>query len=344
MEEKILLSFVIPCYRSEHTIRLVTDEIIETVSQRPEYDYEIICVNDCSPDGVYAILRALAEENPKIKVVDLMKNMGKHAAVLAGYSFAKGDYIVNLDDDCQCPVYELWKLLEPVEHDKADVATARYHKKEQAVWKNVGSAINAWVGSFMLDKPAGLRIENFRVLKRIVAHEATKYPHPYPYIEGLILRVTNRIVMVDMYERERTIGTSGYTFLKSFMLFLNGFTAFSVKPLRLATIIGFVTAFSGFLFFLRIIFHKLLYPATQAGYSSIMSVLLFLGGLIMLFLGLIGEYVGRIYICLNRAPQYVIRDTINLSQPPAEQAYRKEVYCYANSDDSWSQRVADAVD
>ena len=175
-----LLSFVIPCYRSEGTIRKVTDEIAEVVSQREEYDYEIICVNDFSPDNVYQVLQSLAGENKKIKVVNLAKNMGKHAAVLAGYSVARGAYIVNLDDDCQCPTYELWKLLEPVEQDVCDYATAHYHRKKQAAWKNLGSSANTLMSSVMLEKPQSLRIENFSVMKRFVAEEMIKYTSPYP--------------------------------------------------------------------------------------------------------------------------------------------------------------------
>ena len=314
-EKRVLLSFVIPCYRSEKTIKKVTDEIVETVSQRPDYDYEIICVNDASPDNVYNILQELAAENKKIKVVNLVQNMGKHAAVLAGYSFVSGDYIVDLDDDFQSPTYELWKLLDCVEKDECDYATAHYRQKKQAAWKNFGSNVNVLMGVVMLDKPKELRFENFSVMKRFVVNEVIKYTSPYPYLEGLVLRVTRRIKMVEMDERERADNNkTGYTFRKSVALWLNGFTAFSVKPLRMATFLGILTALIGFLTGTVMIIRKFVDPDIVMGYTSLAVIQLFLGGMILMCLGLIGEYVGRIYIGQNKAPQYVVRNTINLTE------------------------------
>ena len=311
-DQKCILSFVIPCYRSEFTIQKVIEEIAQTVSEREAYDYEIICVNDCSPDHVYDVLETLAKRDRRIKVVNLAKNMGKHAAVLAGYAYVNGAYIVNLDDDCQCPTYELWNLLRPVENDECDVATAKYRRKKQAFWKNAGSAFNAAVGSVMLDKPRDLRMENFRVLKRFVVDEIVKYTNPYPYIEGLILRVTNRILCVEMEERERGDGQgTGYTFMRSLALFVNGFTAFSVKPLRLSTFVGFFTAVIGFISAIILVIRKILKPSIVIGYTSTVVIQLLIGGLILMSLGLVGEYVGRIYISINRSPQYVVRNTIN---------------------------------
>lgn len=308
-----LLSFVIPCYRSEKTIEKVIDEIIDTVAQREGYDYEVIAVNDCSPDGVYEVLRRIAAANRRVKVINCAKNMGKHAAVLAGYAAARGDYIVNLDDDYQCPTYELWKLLEPVERDECDYATAKYTVKKEVWYKRAGSNLNVWMSHIMLGKPMNLRFENFSVMKAFVAKEVIRYRNPYPYLEGLVLRVTRRIKCVPMEQRERgDDNTSGFTLKKSISLVMNGLTAFSVKPLRMASLCGVVFAILGFIMGIVIIVRKLVNPAVPMGYSSMVSILLFSSGLIMLMLGLIGEYLGRIYICINDSPQYVIRETINL--------------------------------
>ena len=311
----VLLSFVIPCYRSEKTIEKVAEEIRETVAQKEGYDYEIICVNDCSPDDVYSVLIKMAAEDPKVKVVNLAKNMGKHCAVMAGYSVVEGDYVVNLDDDCQSPVYELWKLLEPLENEDYDVATAVYNEKKESRFKRMGSDLNLWVSEIMLDKPKGLRFENFSVMKRFVCDEMIKYKNPYPYMEGLILRVTKKITGVQMDQRDRGDDNgSGFTLGKSISLFANGFTSFSIKPLRLATVVGTIFAIVGFLYGLFVIIRRLIDPSVPLGYSSMMAIILFSNGLIMFLLGLIGEYVGRIFICINNSPQYVIRDTINVSE------------------------------
>ena len=309
------LSFVIPCYRSEKTIEKVASEIRETMAERPEFDYEIICVNDCSPDNVYDVLVKMAGEDPRVKVVNLAKNMGKHCAVMAGYSVVTGDYVVNLDDDCQSPVYELWNLMEPLLSGDYDVATAVYNEKKESKFKSFGSDVNLWVSEIMLDKPKGLRFENFSVMKRFVLDEMVKYKNPYPYMEGLILRVTKRITGVRMDQRNRgDDNASGFTFGKSLALFANGFTSFSVKPLRIATFFGIVFALIGFLYGLFIIIHKIVVPNVPIGYSSMMAIMLFSNGVIMCLLGVIGEYVGRIFICINNSPQYVIRDTINVEK------------------------------
>ena len=310
-----LLSFVIPCYRSEKTIGKVIDEIIATMSQRSGYDYEIIAVNDCSPDGVLEVLRTLAADNKKIKVVNLAKNMGKHAAVMAGYSFVRGDYIVNLDDDFQSPVNRLWDLMDPIESDECDIATAEYHRKKEAAWKRIGSSINCYISEVMLGKPKGLKFENFGVMKRFVMDEIIRYKNPFPFLEGLCLRVTMRVKAVPMEQRERADDNgTGFTFWKSFSLFANGFTNFSVKPLRLALILGIVFAALGFIYGIIVIIRKMIFPSTPVGWSSLMAINLFSSGLIMLILGMIGEYVGRIFICINDAPQFVVRETINIDK------------------------------
>ena len=307
-----LLSFVIPCYRSEKTIKKVIDEIITTVSQKSGYDYEVIAVNDGSPDGVYGVLQELALHTPKIKVINLAKNMGKHAAVMAGYAYVNGEYIVNLDDDYQSPVDHLWELVAPVEADLCDVATAEYAEKKEARWKKIGSNFNMLITEIMLDKPKGLRMENLNVVKRFVVDEVIRYKNPYPFVEGLILGVTKRVITVPMEQRDRgdDKGT-GFTFFKSLALFSNGLTNFSVKPLRIAMIAGLMFSILGFLYGVYIIINRFIHPELAAGWSSLMAVMLFSSGIIMLLLGVIGEYLGRIYISLNRSPQYVIRETIN---------------------------------
>ncbi len=311
----MLISFVIPCYRSEKTIAKVVDEIRLVVSRRKNYDYEIVCINDCSPDGVFAILENLASNDASIKVIDFAKNMGKHAAVLAGYMVATGDYIVTLDDDYQSPVCNLWMLIDPLEKDLCDVATANYIKKKQSWWKNAGSSFNQFMTGFLLDKPRNLRFDNFNAMKLFVAKEIIKYKNPYPFLDGLITRTTGRILTVKMEERNRADNnTTGYTLKRSIDLFINGFTAFSVKPLRVSTTIGFIAAFLGFLWAIITFIRKLLNPLIEVGYTSMLIFILIFGGLILMSQGMLGEYIGRIYICLNASPQYVIRRTINVEK------------------------------
>lgn len=306
------LSFIIPCYGSENTIESVVEELLSVVKQK-EYDYEIIAVNDCSPDNVIDKLHHLASKDEKFKVIDFAKNFGKHGALMAAFALVTGDYVICLDDDGQCPVDRLWDLIEPL-NNGYDIAVAKYPVKKQSLVKNFGSKVNSLMTRVLLDKPKDWVFSNFIARKKFVCDEIIKYQNPYPYLEGLTLNVTHNISFVPMEERNRQEGTSGYTLRKSLKLWLNGFTAFSVKPLRVSSLIGVITAICGFIFGLITIIRKLIIVNVSVGWSSTIAVMLFIGGLIMLMLGMIGEYIGRIYISINNSPQYVIRTTINIEE------------------------------
>lgn len=305
------LSFVIPCYGSEHTIKDVVEEIINKVKEDKKYDYEIILVNDKSYDNVWEVIKKLTTKNKKIKAINFAKNMNKPGAVMAGLRFTEGDYIIILDDDMQCPINELWTIINPL-NEGHDIAVAKYKEKKQSKFKNFGSAVNKKMAEIIIDKPKDLYFNNFVAIKKYVVKEMIKYNNPYPYLEGLMLRTTNDIVNVLVEERERTVGKSNFTFKKMLSLWFNGFTSFSVKPLRISTYLGFFIAIIGFIYGIYVIFNKILNPSIIIGYSSLMASILFIGGVILIMLGLIGEYVGRIYISLNASPQYVIKETINL--------------------------------
>lgn len=306
------LSFVIPCYGSEKTIEYVIRDIKEKVSERKEFDYEIITVNDFSPDDVYYVLRKIAENDKKVKVVNLAKNFGKHSALMAGFSQVTGDFVVSLDDDGQCPLESLWEMIDPLINEDVDVTVARYIEKKQSKFKNFGSKVNSMMSRVLLGKPKNLEFANYYALKVFVIDEIKHYENPYPYMEGLILRSSGRIKNVLMEEHERIEGNGNFNFAKSMSLWVNGFTAFSVKPLRISTLVGVICAIFGFIYGVIIIVRKLIFNnIAMLGYSSILAILLFIGGLIMLMLGMIGEYIGRIYISINNSPQYVISEKIN---------------------------------
>lgn len=314
-----IISFVIPCYASEGSVALVIQEIREVVAQKAnEYDYQIVAVNDCSPDNVYAVLQREAAKDPKVTAIDLARNGGRHNALICGCHYTYGDYIVFIDDDQQCPCDRLWDLLDPVVNGDYDVAIAKYPKKKESGFKRFGSKVNDTVANWLLNKDKELKFSNFSVMKKFVRDEVIRYQNPYPYISGLMLRSTKHVCNVQMEERERQIGVGHYSFRKSFSLWMNSFTAFSVKPLRFATTCGMLFAFLGAVLLIYTIIHKFVHPAVPVGYSSTMSVLLFVGGMIMFMLGLIGEYVGRIYISLNNSPQYVVRGICNDPGLPEE--------------------------
>lgn len=306
------LSFVIPCYRSEETITGVVQEIIATVRGRKEYNYEIILVSDYSPDNVFEVIKQLSKENPNIKGIELCKNFGQHAALMAGYRECTGDIVISLDDDGQTPANELFSLVDNL--DKGyDVVYASFPSIKQRSFRVWGSRLNGFMMEKLLGKPNNLETTSYFACKDYIIAEIVHYQNAFPYIGGLVLRSTNSIGNVPVRHRERAKGTSGYNIKKLISLWMNGFTAFSVKPLRIASFTGVICALAGFVYGLYTVIHKLINPAIPAGWSSTMSVLLFIGGIIMLTLGLIGEYIGRIYICINDSPQYVIRETVNIN-------------------------------
>lgn len=305
------ISVIIPCYNSNDTIINVCDELIEQLSKR-EKTYEIILVNDASPVSMDEVLLKLAE-NKDIKVINFAINKGKHAALMAGFRWSKGEIIICVDDDSQCPVENLWQLIQPL-YNGADIAMASYGVKEQSRFKNLGSNINDWMMTTMLGKPKDFKFSNFAAIQRYIITEIIKYENQYTYVNGLLLRTTNNMVNVDMKERARMAGVSGYTFKKSFKLWLDGYTAFSIYPLQIAGKMGVMFALMGFIFMSIIIIKKLINPFMVDGYASIISVIIMLSGVTLMILGILGEYIGRIYMCINRAPQYVIKNTLNIQE------------------------------
>jgi undecaprenyl-phosphate 4-deoxy-4-formamido-L-arabinose transferase len=230
---------------------------------------------------------------------------------MAGFRHVTGDVVVCLDDDGQTPADEVGKLLAKIEEGQ-DVVYAKYEHKQHSTFRNLGSKVNEIMTRFMLGKPKELYISSYFAARRFVIEDVIRYENSYPYVIGLVLRVTKRITNVTVNHREREEGTSGYTIKKLLGLWFNGFTAFSVKPLRIATVMGGCSAFVGFAYGLYTVLKKLIVPDVPIGFSALMSAIVIFGGMIMLMLGLIGEYIGRIYISLNSAPQYVIRDVVNV--------------------------------
>lgn len=306
------LSFVIPCYGSEHTIEGVTDQIKKVVEEHKGYDYEIILVNDCSPDEVWQVITKLCEKDSHIRAISLAKNFGQHSALMAGYTYVTGDYVATLDDDGQTPAEEVFRLVDKVK-EGYDVAYGYYKERKDNLFRKFGTFVNNKMLETMIEKPKDVHLTSYFVAKRYIIDEITKYQNPYPYIWGLVLRTTKNIVNVEINHKARAEGKSGYTLGKLLNLWMNGFTAFSVKPLRIATCMGAATSGIGVLFIIFTIVKKLMQPDLVPGYSSLMAVLLFIGGMLMVMLGLIGEYVGRIYICINASPQFVIGQQLNLT-------------------------------
>ncbi|MGN0388688.1 MAG: glycosyltransferase family 2 protein [Suilimivivens sp.] len=306
-----MISFVIPCYRSSQTLPGVIQEIKDTMKTLKNYEYEIVLVNDSSPDDTFSVITGLCRENDNITGINLAKNFGQHAALMAGFHYVKGDVVVCLDDDGQTPACEVGRLLAGIE-EGADVVYAKYNHKHHSGFRNFGSHVNEVMTRIMLGKPKDLYVSSYFAAKRFVVDEMIRYEYAYPYVIGLVLRTTKNIVNVEIDHRDRQAGESGYTLKKLLGLWFNGFTAFSVKPLRVATVTGTICAFCGFAYGIYTIIKKIFIqpPDLVIGFSALMSVIVFMGGMLMLMMGLVGEYMGRMYVSMNNSPQYVIREIV----------------------------------
>ncbi len=305
------LSFIIPCYCSEQTVGGVISEIIDTVNADGRYDYEIVCVNDFSRDSTLDVLKRIAEKNSKIKVLSFSRNFGQHSALMAGFNYATGDIIVCLDDDGQNPPSQMFKLIDKLD-EGYDLVSAKYEEKKRSLFRKIGTKLSFWMSSYFIGKPKDIDLNSYYVFKRYILDEIIKYKNAYPFVHGLILRITRNMANVVIEHKSREHGSSGYSFKKLLSLWMNGFTAFSEKPLRIASLFGVFCSIGGFAYAIVTIIKKILNPTIPVGYSSIMAITLILSGIIMLFLGLLGEYIGRIYISLNKAPQFAIRETYNV--------------------------------
>lgn len=307
------LSVVIPCYCSSKTIGNVVEQICNVIDSMNIKEYEIILVNDCSPDKgeTLNVIRNLSNTNSCVIGIDLAKNSGQAAATLAGLSLAKGDFIAVGDDDGETPYENLVKMKEMIDAENYDIVCARFTEQEKkSLFRRFGTWMSRKMTSYTLETPNGVDITVFFLAKRFVVQEMLKYHNPYPFIIGLIAQTTHNIGNIDVIKHARLSGQSGYSFTKLLSVWMNGFTAFSIKPLRISSVIGIVCAIIGFIVGIITVFRKIFNSGILAGYTTTIAAILFIGGIIMLILGLIGEYVGRIYICLNSRPQYIIKETM----------------------------------
>ncbi len=306
-----IISIVIPCYNSEHIIDKIVNQLKIEFSKTDEYDYEIVLVNDNSPDNTFGVIKKLCSDK-NIIGINFSKNFGQHSALMAGLKHTSGDLIVCMDDDGQTPPNQIFKLINSI-NDDVDVVYARYNKKKHSAFRNFGTYVNSLMLEKLLGKDKDLFISSYFVAKRFVIDNIITYENPYPYLIGLVLGSSSNIINVDIDHQERSHGESGYTFSKLLGLWINGFTSFSVKPLRIALYIGAILGIVGLIGGIYIIIRQLISPYSVEGWASLITVILFSTGIIVFTLGAIGEYVGRIFISINKIPQYVIKEEINVN-------------------------------
>ena len=305
MTPSLALSIVIPVYNGAQSIGEV---VAALAGLSVPGGHEIVLVNDCSPDNSLGVCHdLLAGTRVPMTLVNLSRNYGEHNAVMAGLRHARGAHVITMDDDLQNPPAEVLRLLEYAQSSGKEVIYTRYASKEHAGWRNLGSRFTNRVADWLLDKPPGLYLSSFRCMSAFVAEQITAYDGPFPYVDGLILQVTQSIGSLEVQHLPRAYGRSNYTIRRLVRLWLNMFVNFSVMPLRLATVAGFAISLVGLAGTLWVIAEALLVE-TPPGWASLAVAVLLLSGVQLTMLGLIGEYLGRLYLTANRKPQSVIKD------------------------------------
>ena len=307
------LTFVIPLYNSAGTIGPLVREI---AALHVEGGHEIVLVNDGSTDGTWRACQELLPGSAvPIILVNHSRNYGEHNAVLTGYRHARGAHVVNLDDDGQNPPVEAVRLWEFARSRGFDVVFGHYGRKEHSVWRNLGSWFTNRLANWFLDKPKGLYLSSFRCVSALVAQAAAYHTGPFPYIDGLILQVTQNNGELEVRHEARHAGRSGYTLRRLLRLWLSTFVNFSAMPLRLATVLGLTMAFLGLVGFGVVVYWRLTNQGPEFGWGSLMSALLIFSGTQLVILGLLGEYIGRMFLAVNRRPQSVVREVVRGGPP-----------------------------
>ena len=304
-----MISIIIPVFNSENTIEILVNNIVQTLGEH--YKFEIILINDASKDSSEEKCKKLLDEYSSIVLYSLSKNVGEHNSVMAGLNKCSGDYAVIMDDDLQHSVDSLLELIKfgIKEKNNFDVVYTYYDKMKYNFFRNLGRKFNNFIANLLLDKPKFLYLSSFKLINRFLITEIVKYRSPFTYIDGIILGITSRIGRIKVVHDQRSHGRSGYTIRKLLQVWSSMFTGFSVVPLRLSLILGSMLSILGFIFALLTFIERIIDNTVPSGYATIIIAVTIFAGATLIALGLLGEYVGRIFISLNKKPQFTIRDS-----------------------------------
>lgn len=301
------IDIIIPCYGSKNTIRPVVEGIFKTLDGL--YNTRIILTNDCSPDRVWDEITDLCKDNQHIVGINLSRNFGQQAARMAAMEYVQGEYVVFMDDDGQHDSDFIPAMINKID-EGFDIVYADFEEKKQAKWKTFGSNFHQLTSEWLEEKPKGVHTSSFFIVKRYLVEELRKYPSPSPVIFGYLMKMTQNITSIPVPHKARINGRSGYTLRKLIKLWLNAVTSFSVVPLRVSSYLGFLSAGIGIVALIIIVIRKLIHPEIAAGYTSTIAVILLFAGILLLMMGLVGEYIGRMFMTVNHVPQYVIKEVV----------------------------------
>lgn len=313
----MLISVIIPCYNSEGTIEKVVDETMKTFQTLEGYECEMVLVNDYSRDKTYEAITRAAKKYPNVIGVNLAKNFGQHNAMMAALHYVHGDAVVGMDDDLQNHPDQIPQFLEKME-EGYDVVFGVFRERKFGWFKNLSSAVSRHLMWLMTDQPRDIQMSSFWLARRYVIDKALEYEGSNVFLQFLFFRTTGNMVDIEVEHFAREVGTTNYNFrrgLKQFLSCLN----YTAAPLQLATFFGTIFSGAGFIGALAVMIHKFVRPDVAVGWSSLMCAMLVFFGITFLMLGILGEYVGRLILNINKTPQYVVRETINVKPDTKEE-------------------------
>ncbi|KAA0140533.1 glycosyltransferase family 2 protein [Gimesia chilikensis] len=305
MSESLELSIVVPVYESAETLRGLSERLVAAASQITA-SFEIIFVDDGSQDKSWQVLSALISENPLIiKGLQLMRNYGQHNALMCGFKHSNGRIIVTLDDDLQNPPEEMYRLYQYLEETGTDVLYGLPFRRNDGSFRKLASIPI----QFFIQKSIGLPgpVSAYRLIRRPVIDAILCYKLNFTFIDGLISWNTSRISYLEIEHQPRSRGRSGYSIRKLLLHALNIITNFSIFPLQIASATGLVTSLLGLSLGIFYLIQYSINNISVPGYASTIIAILTLGGLQLLALGIVGEYVGRVHLNINSKPQYTVR-------------------------------------
>jgi undecaprenyl-phosphate 4-deoxy-4-formamido-L-arabinose transferase len=308
-QDAVDISVVVPVYHGATTLPALVPRVID-VLQKIGRSFEILLVDDGSKDGSWKVIRELQATHPReVVAVQLMRNYGQHNALMAGFRLTRGALIVTMDEDLQHPPEEVPRLVEAIETQNLDLVYGTYDKKKHAGWRNLGSTLINWFYGFVFRLP--VHPSAFRIIRRELLECIFSYSLNYTYIDGLLAWNSDRIGEIDVAHKERAGGQSGYSLTKLVLLALNLFTNFSLLPLQIVSFCGVTASVGGIVLAFYYLFKFLFHASATPGYASTIIVVLVLGGIQLLALGIMGEYIGRLHLNVNRKPQYSVRQVLS---------------------------------
>jgi len=304
------ITILVPCYNEQDSLPALSEALKSLMNQHHQYEWEVLLVNDGSRDNTISIIKEIRKEDKRFCYVDLSRNFGKENAMLAGFDYATGDAVVIMDADLQHPPSVIPEMLKKWEGGYDDVYGRRLTRGKES-W--LRKKLSMWYYS-ILQKTTRVEIlqnvGDFRLLDRKCIEELKKLRETERYTKGMYCWIGFKKCAVDFETQDRIAGESSMSMKSLFSLAVDGITSFTVAPLKISIIIGMIVSLFAICFMLYIIIKTFFYGETVQGYPTMMTIILFLGGVQLLSLGIIGEYLGKIFIETKNRPVYVVEDYV----------------------------------